>query len=213
MTRIVVKVCGITEERDALEAAHLGADALGFHFSASSPLQVEAAFVRRIVDRLPVFVHKVGVFADEPLIRVLETVREAGLTAIQFNGRELPQTCASISSVPWYKAFRVGSGFDPDLLGEYPCTTYLLEAAPGEGSTWEWRRARALSLYGRVMIGGGLDPTNVALAIEDARPYGVDVGSGVEFSAGKKDLDRLENFIAAVRRAERRIDEPSGRVP
>lgn len=212
MKRVIVKVCGITEQRDALEAVHLGVDAIGFNFWPASPRYIEPAAARRIVERLPVLVHKVGVFVDAPLIAILDTVREAGLTAVQFHGDELPQTCAAIGAIPWMKAIRVGPDFDPGILAEYACNTFLLDghspAAPGgTGTTFEWRRARALSVYGRILIAGGLDPTNVGLAIEDARPWGVDVASGIEFAPGKKDLDRLELFVSAVRRAERRLEE------
>ena len=212
MKRVVVKVCGVTEERDAVEAVFLGVDAIGFNFHPASPRFIEPVAARRIADRLPVLVHKVGVFVDAPLIRILETVREVGLTAVQFHGDELPQTCAALGQIPWFKAFRVGPDFAPESVAEYACNTFLLDghrpgAAGGTGATFEWRRARALSVYGRVIIAGGLDPTNVGLAIEDARPYGVDVASGIEFAPGKKDLDRMELFVEAVRRAERRLDE------
>ena len=215
MKRVVVKVCGITEERDAIEAVHLGVDALGFHFWPQSPRYVEPAAVRRIVERLPAFVHRVGVFVNDPLIRVLEVAREAGLTAIQFHGEEIPSLCAAVAPMPWIKAVRVGPAFDPDALSRYATTTYLLDGRReatdvAGGAAFEWRRARAWSVFGNLVIGGGLDPTNVAMAIEDARPYGVDVVSGVEILPGKKDLDRLELFVEAVRRAERRISQEAG---
>jgi phosphoribosylanthranilate isomerase len=190
----------------------MGVDALGFDFRPGEPRSIEAAAVRRIVERLPVLVHKVGVFSDAPLIRILETVREAGLTAVQFHGDELPQTCAALGQVPWLKALRAGAGFRPEILSDYACNTFLLDgAAPGgpggTGATFEWRKARGLSVYGHIIIGGGLDATNVGLAIEDARPWGVDVTAGIEFAPGKKDLDRMELFVEAVRRAERRLEE------
>lgn len=214
MKRVVVKVSGITEERDAIEAVHLGVDVLGFHFRPEDPRYVEPALVRRIVDKLPAFVHRVGVFVNDPLIRVLEVAREARLTAIQFQGEEIPSLCAAVQPLPWIKAVRVGPGFDPEALSRYATTTYLLDARREEealpGAPFEWRRARLWSVYGKLLIGGGLDPTNVAMAIEDARPYGVDVVSGVEILPGKKDLDRLELFVEAVRRAERRIAQESG---
>lgn len=210
MKRVVVKVCGITEERDAVEAVHLGVDALGFNFWEGSPRFVEPDHARRIVERLPALVHKVGVFVNQPLTDVMDLARRVGLTAIQFHGDEVPGLCAAVAPIPWIKAVRVGAEFDPESLSRYACTTYLLDghrdgAWGGTGAVFEWRRARGLSVYGNLLIAGGLDPTNVAMAIEDARPYGVDVASGVEVAPGKKDLDRLELFVEAVRRAERRI--------
>jgi phosphoribosylanthranilate isomerase len=211
--RIVVKVCGITEERDAHEAVHLGVDALGFDFREGSPRYVDPALVHRIVTRLPVFVSTVGVFADVPLIRVLETARCAGVGLLQFHGNENPATCAGAAPYRWVKAFRVGPDFDTDDLSYYETTTYLLDArrngAAGAEPPFEWRRARSLAMFGRIIIAGHLEPAHIGLAIDDARPYGVDILSEVEVAPGKKDLDRLELLLQAVRRAERRIDGES----
>jgi phosphoribosylanthranilate isomerase len=204
--RFVIKVCGITEERDAHEAVHLGVDALGFDFRPASPRAIDPDAARHIVDRLPIFVSKVGVFADAPLIQVLEIARRAGVGVVQFHGRETPSTCAA-SPFAWYKAFSLGPEFVPDDLGAYACTTYLLDATGRDAASapFEWRRARAWSNYGQVMIGGGFELAQLGMALEDARPYAVDLTSEVEVASGKKDLDRLELYVDAVRRAERRI--------
>jgi len=213
--RIAVKVCGVTEERDAQEAVHLGVDALGFDFRPGSPRYADPDLVHRIVSRLPAFVATVGVFADLPLIRVLETARRAGVGLLQFHGKERPATCAGAAPYRWIKAFRVGPDFDVDDLSYYRTTTYLLDArrdgALASEPTFEWRRARSLATYGRIVIAGNLEPAHIGLAIDDARPYGVDILSEVEVAPGKKDLDRLELLLQAVRRAERRIDEESVR--
>ncbi len=218
MSRVLVKVCGITEERDALECAYLGVEAVGFNFWPRSPRYIEPDAARRIVERLPVLMAKVGVFVDEPPIRVLEIARQVGLTAAQLHGAEPPNVCAALAPLPWYKAIRVGPRFDPAALDAYPCTTFLLDGYDptrpgGSGVAFDWRIARPLGLRGRILIAGGLDPANVAVAIEQARPYGVDVCSGVEFVAGKKDLDRLERFVEAVRRAERGLEGERPDVP
>ena len=206
--RVVVKVCGITEERDAHEAVHLGVDALGFDFRPESPRFVEAELVRSIVDRIPAFVTTVGVFADAPLIRVMDTVRAAGISLIQFHGDESPSLCQAAAPFRWIKAFRVGADFHPEPLSLYPSTTYLLDARPEPGSAappFEWRKARTWSAFGRLMISAEFELAHVGMVIEDARPYGLDVLSEVEVAPGKKDLDRLELLIDAVRRAERRM--------
>ena len=210
MSRIVVKVCGITEERDAQEAVHLGVDALGFDFREGGPRYIEPDLAHRIVARLPAFVTTVGVFADGPLIRVLEMARRSGVGLLQFHGNETPSTCAGAAPYRWIRAFRVGPTFDAEELSSYETTTYLLDARP-EGQRageppFEWRRARGMALRGRIMIAGNLEPAHIGLAIDDARPYGVDILSEAEVVPGKKDLDRLELLIAEVRRAERRID-------
>ncbi len=212
--RVVIKVCGITEERDAHEAIHLGVDALGFDFREDSPRAIDPELARRIVDRLPVFVAKVGVFANAPLIRVLETARRAGVGVLQFHGDETPATCTAASPYPWLKAFRLGGDFDPGDLGAYPCTTYLVDARgaarPPVAPPFEWRRARNWSMYGRIVIAGEFELAPLGMTIEDARPYGIDLLAEVEIAPGKKDLDRLELYVGAVRRAERRI---AGEVP
>jgi phosphoribosylanthranilate isomerase len=208
--RIVVKVCGITEERDAQEAVHLGVDALGFDFRPDSARYVEPDLVHHIVSRLPAFVATVGVFADQPLIHVLETARRAGVGILQFHGKETPGTCAGAAPYRWIKAFRVGGDFDADDMSYYATTTYLLDARGDGGSAagepFEWRRARMLATHGRLVIAGNLEPAHIGMAIEDARPYGVDVLGEAEIAPGKKDLDRLELLLDAVRRAERRIE-------
>lgn len=214
--RVVVKVCGITEERDAHEAVHLGVDALGFDFRDASPRAIDPDLARRITDRLPAFVVKVGVFADAPLIRVLETARHAGVGVIQYHGSESPGTCAASAPFAWYKAFPVAAGFDPEILGAYPCTTFLLDARREGGSPsapFEWREARAWSNYGRIVLAGDFELGQVAMAVEDARPYGLDLLSEIEVAPGKKDLDRLELYLDAVRRAERRIAGVSSERP
>jgi phosphoribosylanthranilate isomerase len=205
----MVKVCGVTEERDAYEAVHLGVDALGFDFRPESPRYVEPELVQRIVSRLPIFISTVGVFADQPLIRVLETARRAGVGLLQFHGDESPAICAGAAPFPWLRAFRVRSDFEADELSAYATTTYLIDARRDDGNAkeppFEWRRVRSLGMYGRIVIAGNLEPSHIGLAIDDARPYGVDLLSEAEVAPGKKDLDRLELLLDAVRRAERRI--------
>jgi phosphoribosylanthranilate isomerase len=153
--RVVIKVCGITEERDAYEAVHLGVDALGFDFRDGSPRQVDPDVARHVTDRLPAFVVKVGVFADAPLIRVLETARRAGIGVLQYHGSEPPGVCAASAPFAWYKAFPVTSGFDASVLGAYPCTTFLIDArrdARDSAAPFEWRSARTWSNYGRILV-------------------------------------------------------------
>lgn len=159
---------------------------------------------------MPPLVARVGVFVDEEPWRVAQIARGVGLSAVQLHGDEDPAACAGLAPLAWYKAFRVGPSFRPEELSRYACTTYLLDGwrpdrPGGTGERFDWQRARGLSLYGRIMIAGGLTAQNVAEAIEQARPYGVDVASGVEYAPGKKDLDKLEAFVRAARAAERRI--------
>jgi len=203
MSRIVVKVCGVTEERDAIEAALLGVDAVGFRFSEASPRRIDPESARRISERLPALVARVGVFSDEPLIRVLEVARTVGLTAVQLDGSEDPAYCRALAPFAWLKTVAFGPATHADSFEGYACTTFLLDASAWpEASEPDWNRARAFSVHGRMILSGRLDASRAASAIERARPYGIDVGPSVEFAPGKMDLDRVEAVVLAVRRAE-----------
>jgi phosphoribosylanthranilate isomerase len=207
MTKI--KVCGITEERDAIEAVLLGVDAIGFVFWKPSPRYITPREAGRIAAKLPPFVTRVGVFVDEVPAAVMDAVYAAGLTALQLHGDEKPEECRRYT-LSWYKAFRAGPGFDPDVLATYACTTYLLDGSAGEmrggsGMSADWGAARAARSFGNVILAGGLRPDNVRDAIATVRPYAVDVSSGVEVVPGKKDIDKLEAFVTRVREADERI--------
>ncbi len=203
-----VKVCGITRLEDALVAVELGVDALGFNFVEGSPRRIAAEQARAISVALPPFVTKVGVFANE-LPRVMEaTALLSGVNCLQLHGDEPPEACAPIA-LPWYKAHRVGPDFDPESVTRYRSGTFLLDTGVpglrgGTGRTFDWGVARLASAYGRVIVAGGLTPDNVGQAIAAARPYGVDVNSGVESAPGRKDRRRLQEFIRRVREAEAR---------
>jgi phosphoribosylanthranilate isomerase len=202
MRRVLIKFCGVTEERDATEAVLFGVDAIGFHFFPESPRRISAQRARSIAERLPPFVTKVAVFENQPLIEVVEIARAVGATAVQLGGREAPSLGPALSPLAWYKAIRVEDEPPRDELEAYGCTTFLIDA-PRWAEKQDWRRARGLSVFGRIILGGGLDASNVAAAIEQAQPYAVDVATGVEFVPGQTDLNRLEAFVETVRGAER----------
>jgi len=206
-----VKLCGISRLEDALLGVELGVDAVGFNFVEGSPRRVAPAQARRIGAALPPFITKVGVFADE-LPRVMEaTALLAGLNCLQLHGDEPPEACAAID-LPWYKAHRVGPDFDPEIVKRYPSGTFLLDTrVPGRrggtGRTFDWTVARQAAAFGRVILAGGLRPVNVAEAIAAARPYAVDVNSGVETSAGRKDHGLLREFVRRVREAASLLED------
>ena len=207
MTRI--KICGITEERDAIEAVHLGVDAIGFVFWKGSPRYIAPREAGRIISKLPPFLTKVGVFVDEAANVVMDAVYASGITALQFHGREAPDYCRQFQ-VSWFKAFRLEPGFDPIRLSDYSCTTYLLDGPAGDarggaGQVGDWRVATAAQRFGRIILAGGLTPENVASAIRVARPYAIDASSGVEVVPGKKNIDRIEQLVTAVKHADAAI--------
>jgi phosphoribosylanthranilate isomerase len=200
--RVFVKICGITCEEDALLAVAMGADALGFVF-APSTRQVSASTVYDITRRLPPEVLTVGVFRDEHPARVVETVRRAGLRAAQLHGHEHPGSTRDVrGQVPFViKAFVAGSPA-LDLAEEHGADAILLDSAePGSGQVFDWRLADGVPNDARVMLAGGLTADNVADAVRRLRPWGVDVSSGVEREAGRKDAVKVKDFIEAARGA------------
>jgi phosphoribosylanthranilate isomerase len=203
-----VKICGITNEDDALLATALDADALGFVF-APSPRQVDAETVRDIVRRLPREVHTIGVFRNERPERIIEIVGRAGLHGVQLHGAE------PASEVKWIRervrfviqAFAAG---DPALgaAANSPADVILVDSPdPGSGRVFDWRLAEGAPSGVRVLLAGGLTPHNVADAIALVRPWGVDVASGVEVAAGLKDPRKLRQFIEAARAAARELGD------
>lgn len=197
-----VKICGVTTEEDALLAVAMGADAVGFIFAPSSR-QVAPGRVRDIVKRLPPSVLTVGVFRDEIPARVIETVNNAGLRAAQLHGRETSQQCAQVAdSVPVvFKAFPAGSPALDDAAS-FGADAILVDGpSPGSGEVFDWSLLDGVGRGLRLILAGGLDPGNVATAIGQVRPWGVDTASGVERSPGHKDPVKVRTFIANARAA------------
>lgn len=203
-----VKICGNTSEEDALLAVALGADAIGFIF-APSPRQVQPAFVREITHRIPPSVLTVGVFRDELPKRVIEIVQNTGLRAAQLHGRETPEDVAEVHRrIPYViKAFSSG---DENIkrADEYDADVIMIDNdQPGSGKMFDWNRTSDVPTSVQLLLAGGLNPDNVADAISQVHPWGVDVVSGVEAEPGKKDPRKLRAFIAAARQAENSASE------
>jgi phosphoribosylanthranilate isomerase len=197
---VFVKICGNTNEDDALLAIALGADALGFVFAPGSRRQVSVDAARDIVRRLPSGIVTVGVFRDERPERVVEIVGKVGLTGAQLHGRE------PISEVRWVRqrttfviqAFAAG---DPALAAAAngPADVVLVDSPdPGSGRLFDWKLAEGAPGGIRLMVAGGLTADNVGDAIRRIRPWGVDVATGVESSPGRKDPTKLRRFIKAA---------------
>jgi phosphoribosylanthranilate isomerase len=197
-----VKICGITNEDDALFAVAMGADAVGFIF-APSPRQIAPQQVFDITRRLPPEVLTVGVFRDELPSRVVEIAHRAGVKAVQLHGRETPEQTAEVAnSIRWViKAFGATS---PELRNadRYGTDLVLVDApTPGSGKLFDWGLASEVPPKLRVILAGGLDPDNVADAISVVEPWGVDVSTGVESSPGAKDPTKVRRFIVNARAA------------
>jgi phosphoribosylanthranilate isomerase len=197
-----VKICGITNEDDALLSVAMGADAVGFVF-APSTRQVGAQQVYDITRRLPPEILTVGVFRDELPSRVIDIVHRAGLKAAQLHGHESPAAVAEVAAqVRWViKAFPAAS---PALrrANEYGVEIVLVDSAtPGSGEVFDWGLVDDVPEGLRIVLAGGLTPDNVGAAVARAKPWGVDVSTGVERSPGKKDALKLKAFIDHARQA------------
>ena len=199
---VKVKICGITNLEDAVAAVEYGADALGFVF-VPSPREVTVEQVSYIVASLPPFIIKVGVFVDEKLERIKEAIEVCGLDLVQLHGSESPEFCGALSPRV-IKGFRVKDESILSVLPRYKVGAYLLdsfdmEKRGGTGKTFNWDIARKAAEERRIILAGGLTPDIVRQAIEKAKPYAVDVSSGVESGPGKKDKEKIRAFIAAAK--------------
>ena len=209
MARVRVKICGITNWPDARRAVAEGADLLGFNFYAGSPRYVAPAKAKRIVQRLPKKISAVGVFVNESEQKMLEIARSVGLDTLQLHGDETPAMVARLKrSFPVIKAIRVKGRSSATKIARFDATALLLDGFDakrrgGTGKTFEWEIARLTGKNRRVFLAGGLTPENVGEAIRIARPYAVDVCSGVEARPGKKDPARIKSLMRAAKEAQR----------
>ena len=202
-----VKICGITNAADGRAAVEAGADAIGFIFYEKSPRYVALEGAVEISKELPPFVMRVGVFVNAPEEFVTRAIADCGLTMLQFHGDETPEFCTQFGLMSM-KAFRMHGPETLEELPKYETDAYLLDAYSsttlgGSGERFNWDLAVAAQKFGKpIFLAGGLTPANVADAIRQVRPFGVDVSSGVERAPGKKDYAKVKAFIAAARSVE-----------
>lgn len=202
-----IKICGLTTLEDAQAAVEAGADLLGFNFYPPSPRYLTPAACAEItaaVRRQRPAVKLIGVFVNEPPARVAEILAAAGLDLAQLHGEEAPDALRALDGRA-FKAFR-GVGADHALYAVAGCgaPAFLVDAySPtlygGTGHTADWSAARPLAKQYPLLLAGGLTPANVADAITQVRPWGVDAASGVESAPGRKDHAKVRALIAAAR--------------
>ncbi len=211
-----VKICGTTNLVDARAAVEAGADALGFIF-APSPRRISPKDAKKIIAELPKAVEKIGVFVNQKPELILDTVKTAGLTGVQLHGDETVEDLkelrkAAKGGLKFYAAMRMSAIGDPDQLVYWQpvVNAILLDSGTpshrgGTGKNFDWEAAapfvRLLRRAMNVVIAGGLEPANVEHAIKLFRPWGVDVGSGVEKEPGKKDPEKVRAFVKAAKAA------------
>ena len=204
--RTKIKICGITNLRNAHEATRLGVDALGFVFFSESPRYIEPKKARVIINLLPSFVSRVGLFVNAPKEEVLSAISESRVNVLQFHGDEDEEFCNQFN-LPYIKAISFKDGIN---LLEY-CQLYASSSAilidtysqkmrGGTGKTFNWDLIpKQLPLP--MIIAGGLDSKNVSSLINSVNPYGVDVSGGVELDKGIKDHNMMKNFVLGVNNA------------
>jgi phosphoribosylanthranilate isomerase len=208
-----VKICGITNWRDAKLAIDAGADALGFNFHPRSPRSCSLSHAREIILHVPRRIVCVGVFVDRPAAEILKIAKSANLQLLQLHGQEPADVVELLARhYPVIKAFPAKPGFRVSRLVEYSSAiAFLLDgydaAKPGgTGRTFDWQLARRAQRYGPILLAGGLTPANVGQAIREAAPFAVDVASGIESRPGQKDPRLLRAFMRAVEAA--RSEQP-----
>jgi phosphoribosylanthranilate isomerase len=205
-----VKVCGVTNEDDALLAVAMGADAVGFVF-APSPRQVHPEVVRDILKRLPHDTLTIGVFRNETPERVVDIVSRTGLKGCQLHGGETEEDLRLvrlrvpfvIQALPAGDRRLAAAGVGPDAAD----VVLIDSPQPGSGEVFDWSLAEGAPDGVRLLLAGGLDPDNVAQAIRKVRPWGVDSASGTEASPGKKDATKVRLFVARAREAGKSLEE------
>lgn len=202
-----VKICGITNLKDASSAARFGADQLGFNFYAKSPRYISPENAGEIVRQLPATVQKVGVFVDADLKSIAAAACVARLDAVQLHGDESPGLATAVrglTRLPVIKAFRVSENFAAEDVTRYEVDAILLDAYSaaefgGTGETFNWETAlKVKNLVPRLYLAGGLSVDNVARAIAEVRPFCVDACSRLESEKGIKDELKLRGFLMSA---------------
>lgn len=198
MSEVLVKICGITRLEDALAAARLGADWVGFNFWPRSRRYITPEEAAPLVAALPPSVVPVGVFVDPDAAELLRAVQVSGVRTVQLHGDEPPAFCAA-APVPVVKGIRVRDAHSLAALAAYEVSAFLLDSATpgygGSGTGFDWSLAAEVAAEVPLWLAGGLTPGNVGEAVRRVRPRGVDVASGVESGPGVKDVGLMEAFV------------------
>jgi phosphoribosylanthranilate isomerase len=216
MSRVRVKICGVRSIEEAEAAVDAGADALGFNFWPLSSRYIDPKAAQVIIDSVSPLVPCVGVFVNEGVDLICSTAAMLGLAAVQLHGDETPEFCSRLKGLRLIKALRVGRGFDPASITRYQAGAILLDANVngsygGTGQVFDWRGAIEAKAFASIILAGGLNVDNVADAINQVRPFAIDVCSGVEAEPGRKDFVKLRRFLTAVDEANRSFASSAAR--
>ena len=219
LPRTRVKICGLTRAADARDAVRAGVDALGLVFYPGSPRHVSIDSARLVVAEIPAFVTVVALFVDETVERVKEILKAVRVDLLQFHGDEPPEYCEQFGR-PWIKAVRMRPGLDLEAVAiRYAMAEGILldawdpDAQGGTGLTFDWETIPS-EMAERIILAGGLGPSNVAQALAAVGPYAVDVSSGVEAAKGIKDANKMAAFLNEVQEFDYRSKRSPGlRLP
>lgn len=205
--RTRIKICGITELADALQIADLGGDAIGLNFHPNSPRAVELATAVRIRQAMPPFMTVVALLMDEETDWIEQVVEEVKPDCLQFHGQESADFCAQWSR-PYIKAIPMASVTDAKAYAEQyrSAQGFLFDSnvagcQGGSGDTFDWLKIPSAFDF-PLVLAGGLNPSNVSVAVTQVNPWAVDVSSGVEKSRGIKDADLIDQFFHEVESAD-----------
>jgi phosphoribosylanthranilate isomerase len=218
MQKVLVKICGVRTNDEAKAALDCGASFLGFNFWKKSPRYIQPIEAKGIIQRLKPFNPSIGVFVNEERKNLVDIVNITNIFSVQLHGDESREYCQSLGYLRIIKAFRIGEEFDIGVLKSfyglktYYMGSFLLDSKVngeygGTGKRFDWRIAREAEQIAPIILAGGINIENVAEAIDYVRPFAVDVCSGVESEPGKKDLQKLKEFMLEVERANRKLVE------
>ena len=198
-----IKICGFTNAQNANQAAMLGIDAIGLVFYDQSPRNVGVETALQIVNALPPFINRVGLFVNADSSFIDEVLCEVPLDTLQFHGDESVVECTQYA-MPFIKALRVNQETNITQMADdyHQASGLLLDAFNkdtygGTGESFDWSLAK-VDIDLPIILAGGLNPNTVADAVSQVNPYAVDVSSGVESEPGIKDIDKIRKFIQRV---------------
>jgi phosphoribosylanthranilate isomerase len=212
MSRIHVKICGITLPEQAVAISDLDVDALGFILYPKSPRFIDPGRIASIVETLPPFIKTVGVFVDKPVASLVDNMARSRLDIAQLSGSESEAYGRELTEagINWIRALRIRSSSDLEQISLYQNRYFLLDAWSkdaygGTGQTFDWKILEQIHDTKKIILAGGINAENVEQAIKDVNPYGLDISSGVEKSAGVKSIELVRSLLGRIRNFEKTI--------
>ena len=199
---IPVKICGITSYKDAEIAVNYGASAIGMIFYQDSPRYIYPEKVGEWISAVPSKLKKVGVFVNEKGKNIKTIVEKLNLDYIQLHGDESPEYCNKMIR-PVIKAFRVGVGFDPNIIDNFQVHAFLFDTYQkgkpgGTGASFQWDLISGLKTDTPIILSGGLNSGNIINGIKTVQPSAIDVNSGVELELGVKDKVKVKKLFNTI---------------